>query len=188
MSQPKKSQCEPIRPKQVTLIHIAKGDLGLNDEVYRDMLFGMFGAESSKDLSAAQADQLLEEFKARGFRVVSRHPRPPKRPKGKNLVHLASQAEIDKLNAVASLIHWQYADGLQRFLESRLGIKGGRVRTAGEAYRAIEALKKLFENGMKKRHGPEWWTIRFADPEVEGYTKLHAPAEFRDSSGRVFKR
>lgn len=187
------SRRAPIQPIQIQLIHIAKGDLGLTDELYRDMLREMFGAESSKELDATQADQLIDEFKARGFRIVSRHPRPSRkasagRPQGKNVVHLASQAEIDKLNAVAGLIKWEFTDGLQRFLSSRVGIKGGKVRTAAEAYRAIEALKKLFENGMKKLHGTEWWTIRFDDPAVEEYVNRHAPAEFRDSAGRVYKR
>jgi len=181
------SRRAPIQPIQIQLIHIAKGDLGLTDELYRDMLGEMFGAESSKDLTATQADQLIDEFKARGFRIVSRHPRPARRAKGKNVVHLASQAEIDKLNAVAGLIKWELTDGLQRFLSSRVGIKGGKVRTAGEAYRAIEALKKLFENGMKKLHGTEWWTIRFDNQAVEEYVNRHAPAEFRDSAGRVYK-
>jgi hypothetical protein len=175
-------------PKQITLIHIAKGDLGLDDDTYRDVLREMFGAASSKDLSAAQADQLLDEFKARGFRVVSRHPRPAKRAKGKNVVHLASQGEIDKLNAVASLIRWQYADGLQRFLERRLSIKGGKARTAGEAYRAIEALKKFFENGMKKEHGEDWWLTQLDDPDVRRYIRSHCPAEYADGVVLQLKR
>jgi hypothetical protein len=182
------SRRAPIQPKQITLIHIAKGDLGLTDELYRDMLREMFGAESSKDLDAAQADQLIDEFKARGFRIVSRHPRPARRAKGKNVVHLVRPAEIDKLNAVAGLIKWQVADGLPRFLEKRVGIKGGKVRTGAEAYRAIEALKKLFENGVKKQHGEGWWTIRFDAPEIEEYISRHAPAEYRDSAGRVYKQ
>jgi len=60
-------------------------------------------------------------------------------------VALATAAEIEKINAVASLVEWRFEDGLQRFLESRMGIKGGKVRTAEEAYRAIEGLKKMFE-------------------------------------------
>ena len=166
--------------KQIKLIHIAKGQLGLPDEVYRDMLFGLFKAESSKDLTPAQADTLIDEFKARGFQIVARHPRPPKRAKGKNVVHLASQKEIDKLNAVASLIHWKAENGLALFLEKRVGIKGGKARTAGEAYRAIEALKKMFENGMAKAHGADWWLTQLDDPDVRRYIRNHCPAEYAD--------
>jgi hypothetical protein len=174
--------------KQIQLIHIAKSDLGLDDDTYRAVLYSMFKAESSKDLTPTQADQLIDEFKVRGFQVVSRHPRPPRRPKGKNVVHLASQAEIDKLNAVAGLIKWQVTDGLQRFLEKRVGIKGGKVRTAGEAYRAIEALKKYFENTMARAHGPEWWLTQLDDPDVRRYIRNHCPAEYADGVTLQLKR
>lgn len=170
-----------IRPVQIQLIHIAKSELKLSDDLYRDMLHGLFGAESSKDLSAEQADQLIDEFKARGFKLVPKHPRPAKRPKGKNVVHLASQAEIDKVNAVAGLIQWRAAGGLALFLEKRLGIKGGKVRTAGEAFRAIEALKKMFENTMKRQHGETWWLTQLDDPEVRRYIRNHCPAEYSDA-------
>lgn len=177
MSQ-QKNQREPIRPKQIQLVKMAQKQLGLDDETYRDLLEDLFRVRSCTDLSAAQGDRLIDQLKLKGFVIVSRHPRP-RRPKGKNVVHLASRAEIDKLNAVAGLIKWKYSDGLQRFLERRVGIKGGKARTAGEAYRAIEALKKFFENGMKKEHGPEWWTMRFDDPAVMEYIERHCPEEWR---------
>ncbi|HKI50510.1 MAG TPA: phage protein GemA/Gp16 family protein, partial [Geothermobacteraceae bacterium] len=180
-------QEKPITGKQIQLIHIAKGQLGLDDGTYRALLDG-YGAESSKDLTCAQADQLIDDFKAKGFRIVSRHPRPRRRSQGKNVVHLASQQEIDKVNAVAGLIRWRAQGGLPLFLEKRLHIKDGRVRTAGDAYRAIEALKKLFEHQMEASHGPKWWTIRFEDEGIEEYTRRHAPAEFCDALGRVYKR
>jgi hypothetical protein len=181
MSQKQSNRNEPIRPKQIQMIHIAKGQLGLDDDTYRDVLHGMFGVASSKELTAVQADELLDEFNARGFTISSRQPRPSRRPKGRNVVHLASQAEIDKLNAVAALIRWQYADGLQRFLERRLGIKEGKVRTAREAYLAIEALKKMFEGGMVKAHGPQWWLTQLDDPEPRLYIRKHCPAEYHDA-------
>ncbi len=180
MSQARNKYSVPIAPKQVQLIHIAKADLGLDEGVYRDLLAG-FGAESCKELTAAQADQLLDDLKAKGFRIVSKHPRPAKRRKGPNVVHLASLAEIDKVNAVAGLIAWKAKDGLALFLEKRLRLKDGRVRTAGEAYRAIEALKKMFEHQMLERHGATWWTTQLDDPDVRRYIRRHCPAEYADA-------
>lgn len=167
----------PIRPKQIQMIHIAKGQLGLNNDTYRDVLHAMFGAVSSKDLSAVQADELLDEFKKRGFKIVSRHPRPARRPKGKNVVHLASTQEIDKLNAVAALVKWKSRSGLRDFLSARMNITS--VRTSREVYLAIEAVKKLFENQMKTAHGPDWWCGQFDDPAVMEYIRRHKPEEFR---------
>lgn len=50
-------------------IHIAKKELGLTDEAYRDMLRLYFdGAESAKDLNDRQLTVLLNKFKSKGWK------------------------------------------------------------------------------------------------------------------------
>jgi len=39
----------------------------------------------------------------------------------------------------------------------------------------IEGLKKMFENGMKKRYGPDWWGMEWADRKVSEYISYHRP-------------
>jgi hypothetical protein len=91
--------------------------------------------------------------------------------------------------ALAALIPWQVEDGLSRFLTKRCQVRSGKVRTAAEAYRAIEGLKKYYTHLMAGIHGPEWWTIRFDDLEIERFISEHAPAEYRDEvTGKVYKR
>lgn len=51
----------------ITLIHIAKSQLRMIDDVYRAMLFNITGKESSKDLSDRQAVKVLEHFKSLGW-------------------------------------------------------------------------------------------------------------------------
>jgi len=186
-----------IRPKQIQIIKMAQHQLGLDDATYRDILHTGYGVTSCKMLTADQADALIDRLQARGFAFKPNkkwgsarkrwtqgswgggkaRPAGTPRKTGK-VVALATAAEIEKINAVASLISWRYENGLALFLDKRMGIKGGKVRTADEAYRAIEGIKKMFENAMKANNGPEWWTLRFA-PEVEDYINEHAPAEFR---------
>ena len=49
-------------------IHIARKELLLDDQTYRDILRENFGgAESSKDLSDAQVQQLIRIFQSRGW-------------------------------------------------------------------------------------------------------------------------
>lgn len=48
-------------------IHIARKELSLSEEAYRDILFLNFRVRSSKELSDQQARQLLELFRARGW-------------------------------------------------------------------------------------------------------------------------
>jgi hypothetical protein len=190
-----------IRPKQIRIIKMAQRSLGLDDATYRAMLRQGYGVDSCTKLNAVQADGLIDRLQQQGFAFE------PKKPKRKRLAHggglrrpvgtprqgkakvvsLASAAEIEKINAIASLIFWRYENGLALFLEKRMGIKGGKVRTADEAYRAIEGLKKMFEHAMEANNGPEWWTLPFDEP-VEVYINEHAPAEFRSPTGKVYKR
>ena len=48
-------------------IHIAKKELGLSDEVYRDILKIQCGRTSSAKLTPMQAEQLLRHFKKLGW-------------------------------------------------------------------------------------------------------------------------
>lgn len=165
---------------QKAIIHVAKGQLGLDDDTYRGILWD-YGVESAKDLTKTQATLLIEDFVKKGFVTTCNNRQAPrkKRPRGENLVHLANADELAKINAVAALITWEYEDGLQRFLARRLRLKNGKVKTSQEAYLAIEAVKKLFENGMKKAHGDKWWSMEFTQPEVMEYIRRHCPEEYR---------
>lgn len=49
-------------------IHIAKKELGLTDEAYRDMLHLHFQVDSAKDLKPQQVVVLLNKFRAKGWR------------------------------------------------------------------------------------------------------------------------
>lgn len=190
MSQQKK-RGTPIHPKQIQIIKLAQKELGLDDDTYRALLQEMFGVDSCTRLSLEQANELIDELQRKGFRLVGkkggRSVQParkgsasrPRLPRDGNVVKLVSADELAKLEAVAALIEWQYQDGLARLLERRLHIKGGRVRTSAEAYRAIEMLKKIFEGQMKKAHGDAWWTMQFPDETVMDYIRIHKPKEWR---------
>ncbi len=196
-----------IRPKQIKIIKMAQRSLGLDDATYRDILRNGYGVDSCTSLSADQANALIDRFQGQGFKFEPKTPNRPwkqrthgnwgggkSRPVGKprrgqgKVVALASAGEIEKINAVASLISWRYENGLALFLEKRMGIKGGKVRTADEAYRAVEGLKKMFIHAMEANNGPDWWTLRFDEP-VEKFIREHAPADFRAwPGGPVRKR
>lgn len=179
----------PIRPKQVQLIHILAEQIMTRSE-YEDWLSGFRGATSSKDLTAAEADQGIDDLVKKGAVIVSK-PRPTRRPrsKGKNVINLATQGEHDKVAALAGLIPWQVEDGLSRFLVKRCQVRSGKVRTAAEAYRAIEGLKKYYTHLMEGIHGEGWWMVHFDDPAIERFIFEHAPVEYRNPmTSKVYKR
>lgn len=55
-------------PADLAKIHIAKKELGLTDEAYRDMLHLHFQVDSAKDLLLKQVVVLLNLFRARGWK------------------------------------------------------------------------------------------------------------------------
>ena len=179
-----------IAQKQISIIKMAQQQLGMDDVSYRKLLADEFnGAESCTDLTAEQANRLIDIMQQKGFILKPRKngwrsaaPRSGEKrttKSGRNVVALASAAEKSKVAAVAALIRWKYEDGLERFLEKRVKIKGGMVRTSRDAYLAIEALKKAFENGMKSMYGEEWWLMTFEDEKIMNYISRHCPEEYR---------
>lgn len=62
------------RRNDLAKIHVAKKQLGLDDETYRDMLWTLARVRSAADLDDAGRKAVLEHLQARGFR--------PKRKRG----------------------------------------------------------------------------------------------------------
>ena len=56
----------------IKLIHVAKTKLGLEDDVYRDILESSTGKTSSKLLTPAQLEAVLDRLKQLGFEVESK--------------------------------------------------------------------------------------------------------------------
>lgn len=179
----------PSIPKQRGIIGMARHQLGMDDDIYYGILVDEFGVKSSTALSFDQANKMIDIMIEKGFVLKpkkkgwrSTAPAPGQKRKtsgGKKVTALASPAERSKIAAVAALIEWRVDNGLELFLEKRVKIKNGKVRTAAEAWLAIEALKKMFENGMKAKHGPEWWLMQFEDERVMGYIEIHKPEEYQ---------
>lgn len=185
-----KAKVGAITPKQIRIIKMAQRELDMDDASYRQLLFDEFcAAKSCTALSAAQADRLIDILQQKGFAFKPTQkgwrtgaPGPGQKRKtssGKKVTAMVSPAERSKIAAVAALIDWHVKDGLALFLKKRVKIKDGKVRTAADAYLAIEALKKMFENGMKKQQGPEWWIMQFEDELVMGYIERHKPEEYQ---------
>ena len=164
------------RQRDLAKIHIAKKQLGLDDDTYRAMLERVAGVGSAADLDAAGRRKVLTHLRKAGFRATSRRSayRAPKKPmprqKG-NMVRLASGAQHEKIAALARLIEWRTENGLARWLFKRYSIQ--RVKTAQEAFKVIEGLKKMFENQMAKAHGPDWMDLVWEDPDVARYIEEH---------------
>lgn len=88
-------------------IHIAKQQLGLDDETYRVMLRSVGGVESAKDLTPTSAARVLAHLERSGFKPKGNVGRRPRVAGGR----AAQLAKIEALLADAGR-PWDYVNGM----------------------------------------------------------------------------
>ena len=100
---------KPHRNNQLAMIHMAKAQLGLDDDTYRDIVrLVSNGRESSAGkLDYAERDKLLDHFIARGFKV-QKHVTP--------VVDAARTPIMGKVGALLAdmKLPWTYADAMAK--------------------------------------------------------------------------
>ncbi|ASD67687.1 gp16 family protein [Pseudoalteromonas piscicida] len=57
------------KSRYIQLIHIAKGQLAWDDELYRQVLTGLTKKKSCKDMNAGELKKVLDHMKDKGFKV-----------------------------------------------------------------------------------------------------------------------
>lgn len=68
----RKPATDPARRTMLSRVHIAKKELGLDDETYRDTLERLFGVRSASSLNQKQLVELDAHFQTLGFKVKSK--------------------------------------------------------------------------------------------------------------------
>lgn len=178
----KKNQPSSIKQRQ--LLAIARQQLNIDRDDYKAVMTERYGVDSSTRLTFGQAEEFIDFFIARGFVLITKKRRylkrknPAKTRQYPKVIDMASPAELEKIDALAGLITWRCEDGMTRWMKKFLKID--RVKTGRDAFRVIEGLKKMFENGMVKLYGEDWWCKRFDSTEVNAYIAEHLPAEYKD--------
>lgn len=126
------------RDPRLAQIHIAKKQLGLDDDTYRDVLDRITGQRSARGLTDRAKLDLLTEFKRMGWKGGSH-----RRKSGKAYVRLVfalwSQLKRDGL--------WQNPDvsSLRAFVKKMTGCDDPDWLSFDQATVVIEALKKMKE-------------------------------------------
>lgn len=132
-----------INKKQIQLIHIAKQQLCIDDDTYKELLAN-YNVESSKDLTSIQAEHLLRHLRSKGFKIVK-----PARNKAKmhnKVIKLASPAQHRLINILKANIHWQIS--FESWLNKRMKMK--TILTSKDASKVIEGLKGMLN--IKTKH------------------------------------
>lgn len=109
---------DTIRKRQLAQIHIAKSDLGLDDDTYRALLQDVAGVDSAAKLNAKQRAAVLERFETKGWKNKKHKGKPRFVPDDKAPL-------ISKIGALLAdmKLTWSYADGIakQMYKVERVG-------------------------------------------------------------------
>ncbi|MEW6314315.1 MAG: regulatory protein GemA [Pseudomonadota bacterium] len=133
------------RRKEIQLIHIAKAELGLDDETYRDMLFTVARVRSSAALDWQGRKAVLDHLKARGFKVRSaKQAGKPANPPAELAPMIA---RIEALLAEAQR-PWAYANGMARRM---FGVERLEWCSADQLHRIVAAL--MVDQRRRKERG-----------------------------------
>lgn len=123
---------KPTRNQRLAAIHMGKKALGLDDDIYRDVLEQVTGQRSAKDLTDDQLIQVLQHFESLGFTKKEFGKKPD--------VTASKQKLMNKLEALLAdqNLHWNYARGMAKKMFEKEALEFCSVN---ELYRIVAALE-----------------------------------------------
>lgn len=121
------------RKSDLAKIHIAKKDLGIDDITYRSILYAIAKVNSAKDLTDAQASQVIAHFKRCGWKPTVKAGKKPSVGQGK-------QALINKIEAQLAEAKrpWMYADAMAKRM---FQVERVRFLTPEQLHKLVAALE-----------------------------------------------
>lgn len=125
-------------PKQIAVVHLAKKQLGMDEEMYRTVLKLHGGVTSAADLDARGFERVMAYFTACGFRSTW-----TKRTYGER-AGMASPRQVELIRELWR--QWAGADdekGLNAWLERSFHVSALRFLPASTVGKAITGLKVM---------------------------------------------
>lgn len=145
------------KAKLIQLIHIAKGQLGLDEDTYRSALFGATGKRSCSQMNLPELSQVLEHFKKAGFKTKAKRRLSPKSSP-------QQLGAINKIRAIWITMHKQniVRDGSETALDAYVNRMLNRIQvgenvsyhthflTEQQAFKVLESLKQWQKRESQK--------------------------------------
>lgn len=136
---------DPVRRQLIGKVHIARKDLGIEEDDYRAILFRLTQHSSAKDCSTAELVAVVEEFKRKGWK--------PAQPKGRKPADArpADHPSAKKARALWISLHHLGAiknpsdQALEAFACGQLKCERLQWADQGKTDSLIEALKAMAE-------------------------------------------
>jgi len=133
------------RNSMLAKIHIAKKDLGMDDDTYRLMLANLFSVSSARDLSGRDLDALLGHLTERGFTARKRGDKaaPPESAKLRKPLIAKIGALLTVLGQMEGRhVPWDYAVGI---LKRQSGVMRLEWGTPEQLRGVVAALGKRIQ-------------------------------------------
>lgn len=120
------------RNQRLAAIHMGKKQLGLDDDIYRDMLEQVTGKRSAKDMTMDDLLKVIQHLDQLGFSKRNFGNKPK--------VKLSKEALIGKIEAhlTEHKLHWNYAKGIAKQMFQKEALE---FCTENELWRIVAALE-----------------------------------------------
>jgi phage gp16-like protein len=108
-----KADAEALRKRELATIHVAKAQLKLDEEAYRDLLLSVTGKRSASSLNWQGRKKMIDHFKKLGFKVMA--------PKAGRALPQVGADRMPRMRKIEALLadagrSWAYADGVAKKL------------------------------------------------------------------------
>lgn len=131
------------RKKMIAKIHIAQSQLGLDDDIYRDLLENTTGCRSCSEMTNEQLEKVLKTLKTKGFQDNYHNV-------GRMPVHFAEHRPM--MNKLAVLLKetgktWDYAHATAN---NMFGKEKVNLLNGDELHKLVSALQ-IYANRQAKK-------------------------------------
>lgn len=126
--------------KLIQLIHVGKKQLGLDDDLYREVLESCTGKTSSKEMNLAQLESVLDRMRQLGFQVESKDKSGVK--------NLADDAQSKLIRHLwlqlheAGQVRNSDEKALAKFIENKVGVSALQFLSTKNADMIITHLRQ----------------------------------------------
>jgi len=139
---------------QIRKIHTLKNFIGLDDDLYREMLM-TFGVQSSKNLTDTEAGIFIEVLEAKAEKFEDWVKRPKKYADLYRDENMATQAQLRYIEGLwKEVAYFDDEDfnkkSLRKFLKSKFKIDDIMFLTRAKATKVIQGIKGIKANLEKK--------------------------------------